>query len=77
MVRKVAAKPEAELEPMLSELQLGEFIYWVVAKQRRPALFECFGVQLGKLRNLISLSRVNRQWCLILSDRIVPSNPSV
>jgi class 3 adenylate cyclase len=27
LVRKVAAKPGAELEPMLSELQLGEFIY--------------------------------------------------
>jgi predicted ATPase len=27
LVRRVAAKPGAELEPMLSELQLGEFIY--------------------------------------------------
>ena len=27
LVRKIAAKPGAELEPMLSELQLGEFIY--------------------------------------------------
>ena len=27
LVRQVAAKPGAELEPMLSELQLGEFIY--------------------------------------------------
>lgn len=27
LVRKVAAKPGLELEPMLSELQLGEFIY--------------------------------------------------
>ena len=27
LISKVAAKPEEELEPMLSELQLGEFIY--------------------------------------------------
>jgi predicted ATPase len=27
LVRKVAASPESELEPMLSELQLGEFVY--------------------------------------------------
>jgi len=59
---------------MLFELQLGEIIYWVVAKQRRPSLFEC---PTWKAAQFDQLSRVNRQWCLILSDWIALSNPSV
>ena len=66
LVRKVAAKSGPELEPMLSDLQLGEFIYEQPAIRRHRVHLQARAdprsrLQLGAERTPPSSARTNRR----------------
>jgi len=71
LVRKVAAKPGPELEPMLSELQLGEFIY------EQPAVGDVVYTFKHALTHDVAYNSVLNERRRMLHGRIGPALESM